>query len=204
MVVGFLLHTIKHGSLNCQFEHSNPFRKPEEGAEFEERKKYRAKLKALWMHSVADDFDLVTDWWFTYKCFGLHGIDINEGMYAQATLALFFFTVMGTLSYLVELYQTVFRHKEPFTWLPLFTVVFEDAPQILLSMVLSGTFDKQTSMYTLEPPAAFNIATSVYSALMKVSDELFLNYCYCCKFQAVGEEDEDEEYQPVKSYGSVE
>ena len=57
--------------------------------------------------------------------------------------------------------------------------------------------------YTLEPPAAFNIATSVYSALMKVTDELFLNYCYCCKFEAVGEEDEDEEYKPI-NYGSVE
>eukprot|EP00574_Skeletonema_japonicum_P002757 CAMPEP_0201713794 /NCGR_PEP_ID=MMETSP0593-20130828/506_1 /ASSEMBLY_ACC=CAM_ASM_000672 /TAXON_ID=267983 /ORGANISM="Skeletonema japonicum, Strain CCMP2506" /LENGTH=193 /DNA_ID=CAMNT_0048202981 /DNA_START=40 /DNA_END=621 /DNA_ORIENTATION=- len=193
MVVGFLLHTIKHGSLKCQFEHSNPFRKPEEGAEFEERKKYRAKLKALWMHSVADDFDLVTDWWFTYKCFVLHGIDVSAGMYAQASLALLVFTVMGTISYLIELYQTTFRHTNPFSWLPLFTVVFEDAPQVLLSMVLSGTFDKQTSMYTLEAPAAFNIATSVYSALMKVSDVLFLNYCYCCKFQA--DEKDDEEYQ---------
>mmetsp|Transcript_27484 Transcript_27484/g.39364 ORF Transcript_27484/g.39364 Transcript_27484/m.39364 type:complete len:199 (-) Transcript_27484:228-824(-) len=195
MVVGFLLHTIKTRSLKCTFEHSNPFLKPEEGPAFDERKKYREKLKALWMNSVADDLDLITDWWFTYKCFVLHGINVNDGMYAQASLALLVSTVMGTISYLVELYQTVFRHTTPFSWLSLFTVVFEDAPQIILSMVLSGTFEKTTSIYTLEAPAAFNIATSVYSALMKVSDVLFLNYCYCCKFEAVGEVDGDEEYQ---------
>eukprot|EP00984_Skeletonema_dohrnii_P036186 scaffold36887_cov167-Skeletonema_dohrnii-CCMP3373.AAC.1 len=56
---------------------------------------------------------IVRNWWFTYKCYMLHGIDINGGMYANATLALIVFSVLGTISYLAELYQTVFRHTEP-------------------------------------------------------------------------------------------
>ena len=88
MVLGFLLYSIKTRSLKCRFEHSNPFIRPKEGPEFEERKKYREKLLAIWVNSVADDFDLLTDWWFTYKCFVLHGIDVSGGMYAQATLYL--------------------------------------------------------------------------------------------------------------------
>eukprot|EP00985_Skeletonema_marinoi_P007560 scaffold3321_cov149-Skeletonema_marinoi.AAC.13 len=182
MVVGFLLHSISRGALKCRFDHYDPFRQPTEAQGLDERKKYH--------------------WWFTYKCYMLHGIDINGGMYAHATIALIVFSVLGTISYLAELYQTVFRHTEPFRWLPLFTVVFEDAPQILLSMVLSGTFEKQTSIFTLEPPAAFNIATSVYSALMKVSTELFLNNCYCCRFEAVGDEDEEMQLQSKTNYGT--
>ena len=202
MVVGFLLHSISHGALKCRFDHYDPFRKPTEAQGLDERKKYREKLLAVWVNSIGDDLDLLTDWWFTYKCYMLHGIDINGGMYAHATIALIVFSVLGTISYLAELYQTVFRHTEPFRWLPLFTVVFEDAPQILLSMVLSGTFEKQTSTFTLEPPAAFNIATSVYSALMKVSTELFLNNCYCCRFEAAGNEDEEMQLQSKTNYGT--
>ena len=95
---------------------------------------------------------------------------------------------MGTISYLVELYQAVFKYPESFQWLSLFTIMLEDVPQILLSLVLSGVFEQDLT--TLEPLAAFNISTSVYSAVMKVSGELFVNHCYCCKFETDGEVDE--------------
>ena len=120
--------------------------------------------------------------------YNLHGIDLNGGMYARATLALIVFSGMGTISYLAELYQAVFKYPESFQWLSLFTIMLEDVPQILLSLVLSGVFEQDLT--TLEPLAAFNISTSVYSALMKVSGELFVNHCYCCKFETDGEEEE--------------
>ncbi|KAL7496888.1 hypothetical protein ACHAWT_004995 [Skeletonema menzelii] len=186
MVVGFLLYSIRHGAFKCRFEHCNPFRKPTVG--FEKRKKYRQKINSLWMNSVADDLDLLTDWWFAYRMYIVHGIDFNGGMYARATLALLVFSGMGTISYMAELYQSVFKYPESFQWLSLFTIMLEDVPQILLSLVLSGAFEQDLT--TLEPLAAFNISTSVYSALMKVSGELFVNHCYCCKFEANGGEDE--------------
>ena len=40
----------------------------------------------------------------------LHGIDLDGGMYARATLALLVFCGFGTLSYLFEIYQTVFKY----------------------------------------------------------------------------------------------
>ena len=151
---------------------------------------------ALWMNSVADDLDLLTDWWFAYRMYIAHGIDyVNGGMYARATVALLAFSVTGTISYLAELYQAVFKYPESFQWLSLFTILLEDVPQILLSMVLSGVFEGvfEEGMATLEPLAAFNISTSMYSALMKVSGELFVNHCYCCKFEPTGKEEKDEE-----------
>jgi hypothetical protein len=190
MVVGFLLHSITHGAFKCRIEHCHPFRKPTEG--FQERKKYRQKLMSLWMNSIADDLDLITDWWFAYRMYITHGIDyVNGGMYARATLALLVFSVMGTISYLAELYQAVFKYPQTFQWLSLFTILLEDVPQVLLSLVLSGNFEQDLT--TLEPLAAFNISTSVYSALMKVSGELFVNHCYCCKFEPTGKEDEEED-----------
>ena len=196
MVVGFLVHSIKHGTLKCQFQHCNPFLKPAED-ELKQRQAYREKLMKRWVHSVTDDLDLVTDWWFAYKCFMLFGIDVNEGLYPIATLLLGIFTITGTISYFVELYQIAFRSEEnPIKWLPLFTVVLEDAPQIILSALLTGMFQTETSVTTLETPAAFNVATSVYSALMKVSEEAFINWCYCFKFEATAAADNDEEFQP--------
>lgn len=130
---------------------------------------------------------MVTDWWFFLRMYELHGIDLGGGMYARATLALLIFCVLASISYLLELYQTVFKYPATFAWLPAFTIFFEDVPQILLSLILSGALDVDPTEIT--PLAAFNISTSVYSALIKVSGEMFVNSCYCCKFSPPEEDD---------------
>jgi hypothetical protein len=101
-------------------------------------------------------------------------------MYAQATLALGIFCIIGSISYLLELYQMIFKYPATFEWLPLFTILGEDLPQIALSLVLGKTFEGEVTAL-----AAFNIATSVYSALIKISGELLLNHCeyVCIPFQ---------------------
>ena len=39
------------------------------------------------MNSVADDLDLLTDWWFAYQMYLANGIDyVAGGMYARATV----------------------------------------------------------------------------------------------------------------------
>lgn len=187
MVVGWTLHAIKHGTLKCQIEHCNPYRRPTD--KFEERKKYRQQILNVWLNSVSDDLDLITDWWFFYRMFDLHGVDISSegGLYANATLALFVCCILGSISYLLELYQTVFKYPDTIRWLATFTIFCEDVPQIILSVFLSGALGTD-----LTPLAAFNISTSVYSALIKVSGEMFVNYCYCCKFTPPEDDDEDE------------
>lgn len=187
MVVGRTLHAIKHGTLKCQIEHCNPCRRPTD--KFEERKKYRQQILNVWLNSVSDDLDLITDWWFFYRMFDLHGVDISSegGLYAHATLALFVCCILGSISYLLELYQSVFKYPDTIRWLATFTIFCEDVPQIILSVFLSGALGTD-----LTPLAAFNISTSVYSALIKVSGEMFVNYCYCCKFTPPEDEDEDE------------
>lgn len=67
MVVGWTLHAIKHGTFKCQIDHCNPFTKPTE--KFEERQKYRKRLLSMWLNSVSDDLDLVTDWWFFMRMY---------------------------------------------------------------------------------------------------------------------------------------
>ena len=89
------------------------------------------------------------------------------------------------MSYLAELYQAVFKYPDSFVWLAPFTIFFEDVPQVLLSLVLSKVFEQD-----LTTLAAFNISTSVYSALMKVSGELFVNNCYCCRFTLPDDKEE--------------
>ena len=111
---------------------------------------------------------------------------MGGGLYARATLALLVFCVLGTVSYLLELYQTVCKFPDTIKWLPVFTILCEDVPQVILSLVLSGAFQSTD----LDALTAFNIATSVYSALIKISGEVFVNYCYCCKFTPP---DDDEE-----------
>mmetsp|Transcript_33572 Transcript_33572/g.81177 ORF Transcript_33572/g.81177 Transcript_33572/m.81177 type:complete len:216 (+) Transcript_33572:290-937(+) len=189
MVVGWLLHGLKHGSFRCRFEHCNPLKKPP-AEKFNERRNYRKKLLGVWLNSVSDDLDMITDWWFFLRMYELHGIDIDGGTYARATLALLLFCILGSISYLLELYQTVFKYPATFAWLPAFTIFFEDVPQILLSLILSGALDVDPAELT--PSAAFNISTSVYSALIKVSGEVFVNYFYCCKFVPPREEEEEE------------
>lgn len=121
---------------------------------------------------------------------GIHGIDLAGGMYARATLALVVFCVLGTISYLLELYQTVFKYPDTFKWLGTFTIFFEDVPQILLSIILSGAFQNLEGD-DLTALTMFNIATSFYSAAIKVSSEMFVNYCYCCRFVPPVEEEGD-------------
>mmetsp|Transcript_26945 Transcript_26945/g.58010 ORF Transcript_26945/g.58010 Transcript_26945/m.58010 type:complete len:192 (+) Transcript_26945:119-694(+) len=178
MVVGWTLHALKHGSLKCSFDHCNPFKKPTE--RFEERQKYRKKLLSIWLNSVGDDLDMITDWWFFYRMYVLHGIDLSGDMYSRGTLALLVVCVCGSLLYLIELFQTVFKYPETFKWLSVATIFFEDVPQIFLSLMLSGAFSALASNPT--PLATFNIATSVYHALIKVSGQMFVNYCFCCSF----------------------
>lgn len=100
-------------------------------------------------------------------------------------VALLAVCVLGTLSYLAELYQAVFKYPDSFGWLAPFTIFFEDVPQVLLSLVLSKVFEQD-----LTTLAAFNISTSVYSALMKISGELFVNHCYCCRFTLPDDKEE--------------
>ncbi|KAL7484587.1 hypothetical protein ACHAW6_010225 [Cyclotella cf. meneghiniana] len=175
MVVGWTLHALKFGRIRCQFEHCNPCKKPTEN--FEQRRKYRSKLWSTWLNSMADDLDLVTDWWFFLTMYGWYGVSLDGGMYSRATLALLVSCVIGTISYLLELYQVVFKYPATFEWLPLFTILGEDVPQVALSLVLGKAFEAE-----LTPLAVLNIATSAYSALIKIGGELFLNHCYCCKF----------------------
>lgn len=110
MVVGWTLHACKHRTLRCQLEHCNPFRRPT--VKFEERQKYRKQLMSVWLNSVSDDLDLITDWWFFLRMYNLYGIDLDGGMYARATFALLVFAGIGTLSYLLELYQTLYRYPD--------------------------------------------------------------------------------------------
>lgn len=117
----------------------------------------------------------------------MYGTDLDGGTYSRATLALLVFCVLGTISYVLELYQIVFKYPETIRWLAPFTIFCEDVPQIILSIILSKPFEAAD----LTPLAAFNIATSVYSALIKVSGEVFVNYCYCCKFTPQDADDED-------------
>ena len=123
----------------------------------------------------------------------MHGIDLGGDMYARATLALLVFCGLASVSYLLELYQSVFKHPDTFKWLPAFTTLFEDVPQIVLSLVLS----RALSDYEVDPTpvAAFNIATSLYRAMIKVTTQVFVNYCYCCNFT---EADADEENQSLR------
>lgn len=185
MVVGWTLHAIKHGSLKCSLTHCNPIKRPTD--RFEERQKYRKQLLSVWLNSVSDDLDMITDWWFFLRMYELHGIDLDGGMYARATLALLVFCIIGSISYVLELYQVVFKYPETFKWLALFTMLFEDVPQILLSLILSGKI--QSFSTNADPLTAFNIATSVYSMLIKLSSEVFVNYFYCCEFTGGDESD---------------
>ena len=89
-------------------EHCNPFRRPT--TKFEERQKYRKQLMSVWLNSVSDDLDLITDWWFFLRMYNLYGIDLDGDMYARATFALLVFAGIGTLSYILELYQTLFKY----------------------------------------------------------------------------------------------
>lgn len=195
MVVGWTLHAIKHGSFKCRIEHCHPFRKASEIDNYESRRKYREQLWSTWLNSVADDLDLLTDWWFFLRMYNMYGVALEDEMYARATLALFVFCILGSISYLLELYQVVFKYPATISWLPLFTILGEDVPQVALSLVLSRIFEAE-----LTSLAAFNIATSVYSAMIKISGELLLNHCYCCKFDPR----EDEENGDEDRYASVE
>ena len=119
----------------------------------------------------------------------MNGIDLDGGMQARATLALMVCCCLASVSYLLELYQSVFRHPDAFKWLPAFVTFFEDIPQILLSLVLSGAL----SDYAVDPTplAAFNIATSLYRAMIKVTTQVFVNFCYCCTFTEAEADEED-------------
>ena len=76
------------------------------------------------------------------------------------------------------------------TRLALFTILFEDVPQIVLTLLISKRFEGEE----LTPLSAFNIATSVYSALIKVSGPIFLNSCYCCTYEGSGVSSRDVEF----------
>ena len=171
MVVGWTLQCLRRGAFTCQIEHCDPFRKPTEN--FEERRKYRQELWNTWLNSVADDLDMITDWLFFLQMYDLYGISVDGGMYSVTTLALLVSTVMGSISYLAELYQVVILFPATFQWLPLFTILLEDVPQIILSLVLSQSFSADAT-----PLVAFNIATSLYSALIKISGELVRFFLY--------------------------
>ena len=69
MVVGWLLHGCTHGAFTCKIDHCNPIRKPAQD-EFEQRKKYRKEILGIWLNSVSDDLDFITDWWFMYRMYG--------------------------------------------------------------------------------------------------------------------------------------
>ena len=125
----------------------------------------------------------------------MYGIEWADGdMSSRGTLMLLVFCAIGTLSYLLELYQAIFKYPQTFKWLAPFTILLEDVPQIILSILLSREFDSVSSFISdATPLTVFNISTSLYSALIKISGEVFVNYCYCCKFIPPDTDDDDDE-----------
>jgi len=67
------------------------------------------------------------------------------------------------------------------TRLALFTIIFEDVPQVVLTLLITKRFEGEQT-----PLSAFNIATSVYSALIKIGGPVFLDSCYCCVYEGSG------------------
>lgn len=181
MVVGWALHACAHGSLKCKLNGLNPFKLPEDKKELDDRKTYRRKILNIWLNSVSDDLDMITDWWFFLRQYEMYGLAWADGTYSRLTLFLLVFCGLGTISYLLELYQTVRRPDNPIKWLALFTILFEDVPQVVLTLLITKRFEGEQT-----PLSAFNIATSVYSALIKIGGPVFLDSCYCCVYEGSG------------------
>lgn len=92
------------------------------------------------------------------------------------TLVLFIFTCLGTITWLLEvIHLTCIRPDQSWAWLQLLILLVEDIPQVVVTLLIQDRFD---SISTL---GLFNITTSLYSLFIRLTGELFVNYCYCCE-----------------------
>jgi len=174
MVLAATARVLKRGdcalcSSEFKFLSYNPLYEP---TNLEQRQAERRKEWNVWMSSTADDLDLLGDWWFWWSTFnGERG-----GFSDTLTLALFVFSVLGSVTWLLEFYQVAFaRPDQSWKWLQLMILIVEDLPQMVITSLIVGRFSNLTSV------SLFNLMTSFYSLMIRMAGELFLNWCYCCE-----------------------
>lgn len=132
----------------------------------------RRKEWSIWLSSTADDLDLVADWWFFWVTYnGERG-----GFEDQLTFVLFIFCCLGTLTWMPELIQlSCVSPKQNWQWLPIMILLVEHVPQVVITLTLNASFSDITNL------GIFNLMTSLYSVLIRVAGELFMNCFYCCE-----------------------
>ena len=184
MVVAALLRTLMQGDCCCSSAKYklitlNPFYSPKDK---EARQNLRRREWNIWLSSTADDLDLVADWWFFWVTYnGGRG-----GFSDRLTFLLFVFCCLGSITWLLEIVQlSCARGNFRWTWLPLLILCVEDIPQLILTLMINDRFSNVSNL------GLFNIMTSLYSMMIRVAGELFMNCCYCC--QRVEDEEEETE-----------
>lgn len=171
MVVAALLRMLIQGeccfcSARFKFVTLNPFYVPADKAQ---RKDLRRRELGVWRGSIADDVDLIADWWYFSVVF-----DERGGFDDTLTLVLGIFTFLGTLTWLLEVFHlTCIRPNAAWPWLQILILLVEDIPQVVITYIIRDPFDNIT------PLGLFNITTSLYSLFIRLTGELFVNYCYC-------------------------
>lgn len=115
---------------------------------------------------------LMTDWWFFWVTYTGERGGFND----RLTFVLFIFCCLGSIAWSLELIQlSCVRHNFSWTWLPLLILCVEDIPQIVITLMVTGRFSNASNL------GLFNITTSLYSMMIRVCGELFMNCCYCCE-----------------------
>jgi len=168
------------------------------------QKTLRQREWSIWSGSIADDIDLAADWWFWYETYKERSLDDNY------VLALLVFCGMGTLTWFLEIYNVAWRepreemakarstdeNKETtgyyacggrsfWLFLPLLVLLVEDVPQVVMTWLLQGT------LLNLSGLAAFNITTSIYSIVIKIGREFFVNFYCCCDLKEITFDQDD-------------
>ena len=193
MVVAALLRTVTSGECCCSSRYKlitlNPFYSPKDK---EARQSLRRQEWNIWLSSTADDLDLIADWWYFWVVYkGERG-----GFDDRLTLLLFTFCCLGSVTWLLELIQlTCAGRNFSWTWLPLLILCVEDIPQLIITLLISDRFTNMSSL------GLFNIMTSLYSMMIRVAGELFMNCCYCC--QKIEEDEGDGEGEAAKRYSQM-
>jgi hypothetical protein len=174
MVVAALLRALLTGDLCCCFSSSfrlvstNPFYTP---VDKEIRQDVRRKKWNIWLSSTADDLDLVSDWWFWWTVYN----GDRGGFEDQLTFLLFIFCCLGSLTWLLELVQISCVRDTEWGWLPPLIIIVEDIPQLILTvLIING--DDLSNMSSI---GVFNLMTSLYSLMIRIAGELFMNCCFC-------------------------
>jgi hypothetical protein len=95
------------------------------------------------------------------------------GFEDQLTFLLFIFCCLGSITWLLELVQiSCVRHTD-WGWLPPLIIIVEDIPQLVITALISGNPSNWTGI------GVFNLMTSLYSLMIRIAGELFMNCCYC-------------------------